>query len=107
MRITIVADDGAVGVDGEFISGLDLSSLDPTIHAVQWYGEYGEVEYKATFADGVISKPGNETITDVAPYQFVVDAWSIAKAEADAKEEAVAKAMAAARLTNKSQLSTT
>lgn len=87
MRLTIVADDGAVGVDGEFISGLNLSALDPTIHAVQWYGEYGEVEYKTVFAGGVITKPSNEIITDATPYQFAVDAWNIAKEAAEAQPE--------------------
>lgn len=79
MKLTIVADDGAVGIDGEFYSALSLPQLDPTIHAVQWYGEYGEVEYKTVFADGVISKPANQIITDVTPYQFAVNAWNAAK----------------------------
>ena len=79
MRLTIVADDGAVGVDGEFFSGLDLSALDPTIHAVQWYGEYGEVEFKTRFEYGASVKPANEAITDVTPYQFAVSVWQAAK----------------------------
>ncbi len=33
MRVTIIADDGVVGVDGEF-RDVDLSALDPDIHAV-------------------------------------------------------------------------
>lgn len=79
MKLTIIADDKAVGVDGVFFESLDLSQLEPSIHAVQWYGEYGEVEYKTVFADGVISKPANQIITDVTPYQFAVDAWNAAK----------------------------
>jgi len=79
MRLTIVADDGAVGIDGEFFSELDLSALDPAIHAVQWYGEYGEVEFKTRFENGAFVKPANEAITDAAPYQFAVDAWNAAK----------------------------
>lgn len=79
MRLTIVADDGAVGVDGEFIPGLDLSQLDASIHAVQWNGEYGEVEYKTRFENGVLVKPANMLITDITPYQFAVDAWAVAK----------------------------
>lgn len=78
MRLTIVADDNAVGVDGEFFSPLDLSQLDAGIHAVQWYGEYGEVEYKTRFENGALIKPVNAVITDVTPYQFAVDAWTMA-----------------------------
>lgn len=79
MKLTIIADDKAVGVDGVFFESLDLSQLDPSVHAVQWYGEYGEVEYKTVFAGGVISKPANQIITDVTPYQFAIDAWNAVK----------------------------
>jgi hypothetical protein len=79
MRLTIVAEDGAVGVNGEFFSGLNLSAIDPAIHAVQWYGEYGEVEFKTVFLDGKPFHPENQFITDVSPYQFAIDAWQAAK----------------------------
>lgn len=79
MRLTIIADDGAVGVDGEFFSQLDLSQLDAGIHAVQWYSEHGEVEYKTRFENGALVKPANLLITDIAPYQFAVAAWQSAK----------------------------
>jgi hypothetical protein len=79
MRLTIVADDGAVGVDGEFLDNLDLSALDPSIHAVQWYGEYGELEFKTVFQDGKPFHPENQYITDVSPYQFAVEVWRAAK----------------------------
>lgn len=78
MRLTIISDDGAVGVDGEFFSELDLSALDPAIHAIQWYGEHGEVEFKTRFENGVFVKPENQVITDVSPYQFAIDAWHAA-----------------------------
>ena len=79
MRLTIIADDRNVGVDGEFYLDIDLTGLDPTIHAVQWYGEYGEVEYKPRFENGAIVKPANLLITDVTQYQFAVDAWAAKK----------------------------
>ena len=84
MRLTIVADDQCVGVEGEYFSPIDLSHLDPTIHAVQWYGEYGEVEYKTRFENGTLVRPANVLITDVTPIQFAVNAWNAVKAEADA-----------------------
>lgn len=47
MRITIIADDGLVGIDGEFRK-VDLSDLDPAIHAVQFdtVAGAGHVEFK-------------------------------------------------------------
>ena len=73
-RVTIVPADGFVAVDGRGISGLDLSTLDPQIHAVQWYGTDGELE--------LVSAPGspgaNITITDLAFVQPALDAWQAA-----------------------------
>ena len=93
MRVTIIADDKRVGVNNEFFEPVELSQLDPTIHAVQWYGEYGEVEYKTFFENGVIVRAANTIITDITPYQFAVDAWAEAKT---AHEEAMVQAAQAA-----------
>jgi hypothetical protein len=85
MRLVIIADDARVGIDALNYDGLDMSQLDPSIHAVQWYGEYGEVEFKSKFENGQIVKAHNEIITDVTPYQWAVDAWKAAKAADDAE----------------------
>jgi len=84
MRLTIIADDQRVGVDELFFEPIALPQLDSAIHAVQWYGEYGEVEFKTRFENGEFVKPENLLITDVTPFQFAVDAWSAVKAEFDA-----------------------
>ena len=63
MRLTIVPDDGAVYKDGFSYSGLDLPFIPQNIHALQWYGEFGEIEFKSAFVDGRIVKPENEVIT--------------------------------------------
>jgi hypothetical protein len=94
MRLVIVAENKAVGVDGEFFELSNLPQLDAAIHAIQWYGEYGEIEYKTRFENGVLIKPANLLITDVTPYQFAVDAWSAEKTRALAEREAVASAFA-------------
>lgn len=49
MRITILPPDGNMGIDGEFYP-VDLSDIDPAIHAVQWDDAAGEghVEFKAS-----------------------------------------------------------
>jgi len=90
MRLTIIADDKAVGVDGLFLSPIDLPQLDANIHAVQWYGDLGEVEYKVQTSNGAFVKPANAVITDVTAYQFAVDAWNAAKDAVAAAEKAAA-----------------
>lgn len=69
MRVSIIADDGKVGVDGVF-RAVDLAALDPNIHAVQWDGAKGHVEYKGRSPETVL--------TDISPYQSFVDAWAAA-----------------------------
>lgn len=74
MRVTIIADDSHVYVEEQALV-VDLTGLDPEIHAVQWYGTVGEVEYRHDHIANV-RKP-NERITDFAPYQVFVDQWMI------------------------------
>jgi hypothetical protein len=93
MRLTIIANDKCVGVNNLFFDPVELPQLDPTIHAVQWYGEYGEVEYKTFFENGIFVKPVNIIITDVTSFQFAIDAWEEVKT---AREEAIAQAAAEA-----------
>lgn len=93
MKIVIVADDKRVCIDELCFDDLDVSALDTSIHAIQWNGEWGEIEYKSVFADGQITKPQNQVITDVTPYQWAVDAWNVEKV---AYDSAVAAALAEA-----------
>lgn len=79
MNITIVADDKTVGINGEFYVDLDLSGLPLDIHAVQWYGSFGEVEYKTQFLNGVFVKPMNKPITDFSDFAFIFPIWNNAK----------------------------
>jgi hypothetical protein len=86
MRVTIVREDGLVLVDGAGFGRLDLSMLPSNVHAVQWYGTDGEVEYvdehgRASF---------NERITDFTPYQPALDRWAEAKKAHEAEEAASA-----------------
>ncbi len=89
MKLVIVADDARVVIDSMSYDDLDMSQLDPAIHAVQWYGEYGEVEYKTVFANGEITKAQNQIITSIESYQWAIDVWNIAKAADDSVEESV------------------
>ena len=74
MRVTIIADDAAVYVDGLALWPIDLTGLSSDVHAVQWYDTHGEVEFR----DG---QP-NALISDFSPYQVFVDRHAAAKAAA-------------------------
>ena len=103
MRVTIVVtEDASVAVDGENYLGLDLSFMDPTIHAVQWYGTHGEVEYK----DPVTGKmTANQEITDFTPYQQAVTVWQAEK-DRIAAEFAASQAQAQAQAQAQTQTQT-
>lgn len=68
MKLTIIRDDGVVGVDGVF-RPVDLSKLPADVAAVQWSGASGHVEI-----DG---KP-SQALKDIAAYQPFVDLWTAA-----------------------------
>jgi len=106
MKVTIIPEDGAVSVDGIGFGNLDLSSLDPSLHAVQWYDTYGEVEFKGVFADGKTTKPENHFITSFAEYEPVLALWQAAAAAAEAAEAAAAAAAAEAALAADQPVST-
>jgi hypothetical protein len=84
MRATIVVDDNLVSMDGKPARTVDCTALakDGT-HAVQWYGVYGEVEFKGGFdlERRIPTRPPNETITDISPYQSYLDAYAIENAK--------------------------
>lgn len=77
-RVTIIRADGFVSVDGLGFSDLDLSFIDPDIHAVQWYGTEGEIEWRV---DG--RKYFNTDIAGLEEFQPALDAWSAAKQAAE------------------------
>jgi hypothetical protein len=75
MRVTIIAEENRVNVEGQSET-VDLSTLDQAIHVVQWYGTVGEVEYIYDFVAN--TKKANERISSFADYQKFVDAWEVA-----------------------------
>jgi len=77
-----------IAVDGKYIDSVNfVGFVDSNIHAIQWDGKSGEIEYK--------DNTPNKTISDISSYGFEkkftdeekVMADAIAKAEADAKAE--------------------
>lgn len=81
-RISIIPSDGIVAVNGMSVSGLDLSFLHDDIHAIQWYGERGEVEFRT---DLYGYKKMNEKISSFKPFEKALDLFE--QARAAAKEE--------------------
>jgi hypothetical protein len=85
MRVTIVPGDRVVTIDGLTMLSLDLSSIPSNVHAVQWYGNTGEVEVIGEFG----RMASNQTIQNLNAYQTVLDQFFSAKM---AMEEADARA---------------
>lgn len=93
MRVTIIPDDGSVCIDGMGFGGLDLSFMDASVHAVQWYGTHGEIERK----DPVTRRmAANEVITSIDAFQPAIYLWQAAKTAHDEAEAQAEAALAAA-----------
>ena len=73
-KVTIVRDDNAVGVNGIFYT-VPLDDLDENIHAVQWNGTAGFIEYS--------DDRGNQPITSIGPFMKWLDRYDVVKAEAN------------------------
>jgi hypothetical protein len=81
MRLTIIPIDGSVSVDGVGFGGLNLSFMDASVHAVQWYETHGEIEVKDPATGRMIA---NEVITSIDAFQPAIDAWQAAKTAEEA-----------------------
>ena len=68
MRVTIVRDDGLVGIGGTFRL-VDLSTLPPGVRAIQWDGAKGHVEYDDS---------ANTPLNNVEYFQPFIDLWTAA-----------------------------
>lgn len=77
MKFTIIPDDGFVSKDGVGYSGLTFE-IDQTIHAVQWYGDFGEIEYKNKVVNGTIVKEQNEGMIEYNRFISALNAWQVA-----------------------------
>lgn len=77
MKLTIVRPDNSVIIDGEH-QKIDCSDLPEYVFAIQWNGEKGHIEYTA---DSKGRHQPNVAITDIAPYNYLVEKWQAAKSE--------------------------
>jgi hypothetical protein len=91
MKVTIIPMDGLVSIDGVGFGSIDLSGVNPSVHAVQWYDTYGVVEFKEFFLDGEITKPQNQLIASFSEYEPVLVLWQEAKDAEDAALKAAAE----------------
>jgi len=83
MRITVIKDDKRILVDGKTVDCPDISYPDD-LHAIQWYGTYGEKELKNPIR--------NEKITDFGEVKPYYDEWVRVKEKKDAEREEELKA---------------
>jgi hypothetical protein len=79
MRVTIIPSDGSVSIDGVGYGSLDLSAIDVSVHAVQWYGTKGEVEVRDPVTRKMVE---NRAITSLSAFQSALDAWNVANTAA-------------------------
>lgn len=104
MRVTIIIEDQFVSVDGEGYHGVDLSFIPSGVHALQWYGAHGALEYTDELGVAV------ETVdlTTLDGYALAIERWQQRKeeveAEKTAKEEAEARALAEAEAAKQAEL---
>jgi hypothetical protein len=79
MRVTVIPEDRWVRRDNDAANLPEWPFDDANIHAIQWYGEDGEIEYKGR------PKPPNGAFGDAVilqPYLDALDAFLAAQAEA-------------------------
>lgn len=67
MRVSIIVPDRMVVVDG-VARQVDITGVEKDLHAVQWTDTSGDVEYMG-------ANRRNVAITDLTPYQFLLDRW--------------------------------
>lgn len=79
MRITIIAEDKAVYKDGNCLENLNIPMIPSDIHALQWNGLTGVIEYLAD-ENGV--RKQNEKITELPDWVMsAVSVWDARNAE--------------------------
>lgn len=85
MKLTIIPVDGAVYKDNLVYAGLDLSAVPSNIHALQWSGVKGWLE----FVEDGDSKPANESISELPEWAYIaLTKWDAAQAQEAAATQA-------------------
>lgn len=85
-RVTIIPSDSFCSVDGISFTGVDMSSVSKEIHAMQWFGTWGDQEIADP--NNCISK--NEVITNLDSYQGVLNSyWDMRHAQESALKKII------------------
>lgn len=85
MKITVIPVDGAVYKDGVSFSGLDLSCAPEDVHALQWFGAKGWIEFKM---DEDFNKPENQAINALPEWvATALTKWDEAQAAEQAAQQ--------------------
>ena len=80
MRVTIIPEDCLIVIDGQSVIIDDMSMLDESIHAVQWYGTNGTIEHKDTTITNAVVLTTLEEITELSLFQELINT-GVAKIE--------------------------
>lgn len=92
MKLTVIISDGAVYKDGVAYYGLDLSNAPDNVHALQWDGDSGWIEF---VNESEFRKPANENINALPDWaNDALAKWDEAKAAYDAAQAAMQEEMA-------------
>lgn len=89
MRLTIIPSDGAVYVDGDAVSGLDIAAPG-NVHALQWSGASGHIEYTDSQPNSVVSELPVWALAAVDARASHLSDIAAAAAAADAQSAAAA-----------------
>ena len=84
MRATIIPSDQFCSVDGVGFNGVDMTSVAPEVHAVQWHGTHGEVEVQDPSTGKMVR---NDEITSLNNFEAVLNAYWVIRDAFDAEEQ--------------------
>jgi hypothetical protein len=92
MRLIIIPEDTMISIDGEPITGCDMSwvpefvgdatGVSQKVHALQWYDDHGEIE--------LVTKDSNIEITELGVFEQAITAHAERKVVAEAEAAAAA-----------------
>jgi hypothetical protein len=97
-KLTIIPEDKMVAIDGVSYSELKMTGIPKNLHALQWFGKGGEIEYIAD--DYGETKPNTRIDTLPKWTEKNIKVWeaanknAIEKAKEEEEEEAVAMQLA-------------
>jgi hypothetical protein len=76
MKLTIIPEDGSIGIDGEFLLDIDrqyLTWIPENVHAFQWYGDVGEIQFKPP--GPLEPSPQNVRVEELGIYEQAIEVY--------------------------------